>query len=74
MMTPPQHGKSLAAEDFSAWMAGKHPDWKTIYASYSDELGVLRNMNLQRLFTSERYRDIFPKLRIGGPAISATRR
>jgi predicted phage terminase large subunit-like protein len=67
MMTPPQHGKSWAAEDFSAWVAGKHPDWKTIYASYSDELGVLRNMNLQRLFTSERYRHIFPNLRIGGP-------
>jgi phage terminase large subunit-like protein len=67
MMTPPQHGKSLAAEDFSAWLAGKHPDWKAIYASYSDELGVLRNMNLQRLFTSERYRHIFPNLRIGAP-------
>ena len=23
--TPPQHGKSIAAEDFSSWVAGKHP-------------------------------------------------
>ena len=52
MMTPPQHGKSSAAEDFMAWEAGKNPSLKTIYASYSDELGVLRNMNLQRLFAS----------------------
>jgi len=37
MMTPPQHGKSLAAEDFAAWEAGKNPSLKTIYASYSDE-------------------------------------
>jgi predicted phage terminase large subunit-like protein len=67
MMTPPQHGKSWAAEDFTAWVAGKHPEWKTIYASYSDDLGVLRNMNLQRLFRSQRYRQIFPNLMIGAP-------
>jgi hypothetical protein len=66
MMTPPQHGKSLAAEDFMAWEAGKNPSLKTIYASYSEELGVLRNVNLQRLFTSPRYQHIFPNLRIGG--------
>ena len=40
--TPPQHGKSWAVEDFIAWVAGKHPQWKTIYASFSDELGTLR--------------------------------
>jgi len=67
IMTPPQHGKSWAAEDFIAWVAGKHPGWKTIYASYSDELGVLRNQNLQRLFTSQRFRHIFPNFMIGGP-------
>jgi predicted phage terminase large subunit-like protein len=66
MMTPPQHGKSWAAEDFMAWEAGKNPSLKTIYASFSDELGVLRNMNLQRLFTSQRYHHIFPNLMIGG--------
>jgi hypothetical protein len=65
-MTPPQHGKSWAAEDIIAWAVGKNPSWKTIYASYSDELGVLRNMNLQRLFTSQRYHHIFPNLMIGG--------
>ena len=57
----------MAAEDFAAWEAGKNPSLKTIYASFSDELGVLRNMNLQRLFTSQRYHHIFPNLRIGGP-------
>jgi hypothetical protein len=66
IMTPPQHGKSWSVEDFTAWVAGKHPEWKTIYASYSDDLGVLRNRNLQRLFQSQRYRDIFPSFRIGG--------
>jgi predicted phage terminase large subunit-like protein len=66
MMTPPQHGKTTAAEDFIAWLAGKKPDWKTIYASYGDELGVQRNLNLQRTIQSPRYRDIF-NTRIGSP-------
>jgi predicted phage terminase large subunit-like protein len=65
-MTPPQHGKTTAAEDFIAWLAGRHPDWKTIYASYSDELGVQRNLNLQRIIQSPRYRSIF-NTRIGSP-------
>jgi predicted phage terminase large subunit-like protein len=67
IMTPPQHGKSWAAEDFIAWVAGKHPECKTIYASYSDDLGVLRNVNLQRLFRSQPYQDIFPSFRINQP-------
>jgi len=66
LMTPPQHGKTTAAEDFIAWLAGRHPDWKTIYASYSAELGVQRNLNLQRTIQSPRYRGIFDT-RIGSP-------
>jgi hypothetical protein len=57
---PPQHGKSWSAEDFAAWVAGKHTDWKTIYASYGADLGTLRNRNLYRLFKSPRYQEIFP--------------
>ncbi len=67
ILTPPQHGKSWSAEDFIAWMAGRHSDRKTIYASYSEDLGVLRNNNLQRLFKSPRYQHVFPNLRIGAP-------
>src|ERR1700730_17416566 len=37
LMAPPQHGKSWTATDFVAWVAGKNPDWKTIFASYSAE-------------------------------------
>jgi predicted phage terminase large subunit-like protein len=67
IMSPPQHGKTWAAEDFIAWIAGKHPDWKTIYASYSEDLGTQRSLNLQRIMQSERYRGIFGDTRIGSP-------
>ena len=33
MMAPPQHGKSWAATDFMAWVSGRDPDRKQIFAS-----------------------------------------
>jgi predicted phage terminase large subunit-like protein len=59
LMAPPQHGKTEQVTDLIAWLAGKRPHLKTIFASYSDELGVFVNMNLQRIMTSERYVGIF---------------
>ena len=67
LMAPPQHGKTTAAEDFIAWAAGRNPDFKIMYASYSNELGTTRNSNLQRMMMSERYRRVFPHMRIGVP-------
>ena len=59
IMAPPQHGKTLLVTDFVAWLAGKRPDLKTIFATYSDELGGHVNRHLQRIMTSERYLAIF---------------
>jgi hypothetical protein len=59
LMAPPQHGKTEQVTDFLAWIAGKRPDLKAIFASYSDELGVKVNRDLQRIMTSERYVAIF---------------
>jgi hypothetical protein len=42
----PTHN-SLAAEDFAAWMSGRQPNSKTIYASYSEDLGTRMSLNLQ---------------------------
>ena len=65
IQAPPQHGKSRAAEDFMAWSAGRNPDLKMINASYSDELGVMRNMTLQRTLKHPNYRLMFPATRAG---------
>jgi predicted phage terminase large subunit-like protein len=74
IMAPPQHGKSWMAEDFIAWVSGKNPELKTIYASYSDALGTERNANLQRRFQSPAFRRIFPNLHIGVPGWSCNSR
>ena len=65
LMAPPQHGKSTAITDFIAWAAGKNPDWKVIFASFGDELGVNVNVNVQRMMKDERYSLVFPDTRIG---------
>ena len=65
IQAPPQHGKSWTVEDFIAWVAGTNPELKTIFASYSDELGERTNINLQRKLRSEAYQLIFPRTQIG---------
>jgi hypothetical protein len=37
-----------------------------IFASYSDELGTFTNTNLQRMFMSEAYHDVFYKTYLAG--------
>lgn len=65
LLAPPQHGKSVAATDFVAWVAGRAPEKKTIFASFSEELGVRTNTDLQRIMSSDVYKMIFPHTRIG---------
>jgi hypothetical protein len=64
---PPQHGKSWAATDLIAWVAGQNPNLKTIFASFSEELGERTNLELQRCMRSPRYGQIFGNTRIGLP-------
>jgi hypothetical protein len=53
IQAPPQHGKSTAIIDFITWLIGKHPSYKTIYASFSATLGRKANARLQRILNNE---------------------
>ena len=57
---PPQHGKSRMVVEFISWVAGRNPDLRVIYASFSEWLGVRANKNLQRIYASNRFQRIFP--------------
>ena len=61
---PPQHGKSRLIIEFIAWLCGRNPDLKVIYTSFSERLGERANLHLQRIFTSERFKQIFPSCKI----------
>jgi predicted phage terminase large subunit-like protein len=60
IQAPPQHGKSDTINDFIAWIAGQNPNVKTIYASFSEDLGVRANLGLQRKYDGELYHKVFP--------------
>ncbi|MDR1614403.1 MAG: phage terminase large subunit [Campylobacteraceae bacterium] len=59
IQSPPQHGKSEAIVDFTAWICGKNPNLKVIFASFSDTLSVRANLKMQRMLSSIRYQKIF---------------
>jgi len=75
--TPPQFGKSIAVVDFIAWVAGKRPDMRTIFASFSERLGTRANLMLQRTYDSAKYKKVFQETKIstvGSPnSFGATR-
>jgi predicted phage terminase large subunit-like protein len=64
LFAPPQHGKSETVRDFIAWVTGHGPDMKTIFSSYSDELGTHCNLNLQRMFLSPMYQACMPRVKV----------
>lgn len=64
IQAPPQHGKSWAVTDLLAWISGKAPWMRIIYASFSDLLGIRCNTQLQRFFDSEKHQKVFPTHRI----------
>jgi len=68
---PPQHGKSLMIVEFITWAAGRNPDLKTIYTSFSERLGVRANLACQRIFDSERYKRTFPETSITSKIVVA---
>ena len=69
LMAPPQHGKTRNLQDFVSWVAGKKPDFKTIYASFSNDLGVITNNTLQKTFDNPSYSLVFPDTTIGASAV-----
>ena len=71
IQAPPQHGKTEQVTDFIAWCAGLQPNWRTIFGSYSDELGVKVNLALQRIYDSPRYKNVFEFTKINDTAASS---
>ena len=61
---PPQHGKSEAISDVISWIAGRNPHLRTIFASFSERLGIRANLKLQRVYSKKVYKDIFPETKI----------
>ena len=76
IQSPPQHGKSWSVSDFISWMSGLIPSLRSIYATYSDTLGVRCNLSQQRQMDSFKYASIFPNTKLSqkrGDAVRTTK-
>jgi predicted phage terminase large subunit-like protein len=59
---PPQHGKSFIILHFISWLCGKNRDYKAIYTSYGENLGIKANGILQDIYDSEKYQRVFGRI------------
>lgn len=64
LSTPPQHGKSWSVTDYIPWISGLMPELRSIYATYSDKLGIRCNLAVQRHLDSPKYKKIFPEVKL----------
>ena len=69
LMSPPQHGKSHSVTDFISWVSGQNPDIKSMFISYSEDLGIRANLTLQRLLSSQAYSLVFPDTAISSDSV-----
>jgi predicted phage terminase large subunit-like protein len=59
---PPQHGKSLILSRFGlAWILGRNPGWRVLFATYADTLAETRGDELRTVLESGAFREVFPK-------------
>ena len=59
---PPQHGKSeIVSRDAPAWGLGIDPDLKIVLSSYSATLAGGFNRAVQRIMSSDEYKQLFPE-------------
>ena len=69
IQAPPQHGKSVQVIDFLSWLAGKMPDKRAIYTSFSERLGVRANLRMRRILDSDMYAEVFPGTQLSKPGV-----
>lgn len=61
LFAPPRHGKSeIVSRQFPAYALGHYPDMSIISTSYSTDLVMRMNRDVQRIITDPRYHVAFP--------------
>jgi hypothetical protein len=59
---PPQHGKSLILSRFGlAWILGRNPHLRVLFATYNDKLAETRGDELRTVLEAPAFREVFPK-------------
>lgn len=71
---PPRHGKSLLVSVYyPAWYLGKYPTKKVMMVSHTTDLAVDFGRKVRNLIDSDRFREIFPGVKLSADSKSAGR-
>ncbi len=67
---PPRHGKSLTAQNLTAWLFGQNPSTKVMTCSYNERISGVFARTVRNMIATEKvdenlvYHDIFPWTRV----------
>jgi predicted phage terminase large subunit-like protein len=65
VFVPPQFGKStIVSRAFPAWIAGRHPEWPGILASYAASLAAGHGRWIRNQIRTEIHQETFPGMRL----------
>jgi len=71
---PPRHGKSqMGSYLFPAYLMGKNPQSKLIVGSHTAELAQRFGRMIRNLVDDERYKDVFPEMKLSADSKAAGR-
>lgn len=71
---PPRHGKSeIVSRAFPSWIAGKHPEWEQIVATYGQDLADDLGRWCKRTLTDPRFSTVFANSRARSDSAAASR-
>jgi phage terminase large subunit-like protein len=65
ILGPRDSAKSTFAVAACAWVIGWNPGIRLLYVSYSESVALEMSRRIKRLIASQRYRDVFPWIRVG---------
>jgi len=67
---PPRHGKSLTAQNLTAWLFGRNPASRVMTASYNERLASIFSRNVRNTIQTQKvgkrivFSDIFPRTKV----------
>lgn len=71
---PPRHGKSeIVSRAFPSWIAGKHPEWEQIIATYGQDLADDLGRWCKRTLTDPKFATVFTDAKTRADSTAASR-
>lgn len=68
----PTHNSQILSRLGIAWVIGRNPHWRVLFATYADNLAETRGDELRTTLESDAFREVFPKVALKAGSRSKT--